>query len=74
MLTNGRHLYSAEDDVYCGMPHTRTYDENYAALCPWAKVWGTEHIMPKELTAIGTELFENEKTREHAKKQTGESG
>ena len=44
-------------------------DENYAELCPWADIQRSGRVMPKALTDIAVDLWENEATREQRKKQ-----
>ena len=44
-------------------------DENYATLCSWAEIQESGNVMPEKLTDIAVELWENEETREHRKKQ-----
>ena len=44
-------------------------DDRYAELCPWANLPASEKNMPKELTDIAVDLWENEATRVQRKKQ-----
>lgn len=69
LISSGRHLYMDVDDR-CGPPYTVVLDEDYQALCPWAKVVGGEHVWPAELTDAAVELFESEKAnREQRRKK-----
>lgn len=68
LIHSGRHLYYSADSPI-GPPTVMVIDENYAELCPWAKVQKGERTMPKELTDIAVDLWENEPTREQRKKQ-----
>ena len=68
LIRSGRHLYYSQDSPI-GPPTDMVIDENYAALCPWAEIQTIGNVMPKELTDIAVELWENEKTREQRKKQ-----
>ena len=44
-------------------------DENYAALCPWTKIQESGNVMSTEATDLAVNLWENEATQEHRKKQ-----
>ena len=59
LIGQGRHLYMDVDDR-CGPPYTVVFDEDYKALCPWARIVGGEHIWPAELTDAAVELFASE--------------
>ena len=64
LIRKGRHLYMDVDDGYSN-PYSHVFDENYATLCPWARIQNSGHQSPSELTNIGVQFFENEKTKEH---------
>ena len=64
LIRKGRHLYYCEDNPI-GPPTDIVLDENYASLCSWTEIPSSGHTLGKELTGIGVELFENEKTKEH---------
>ena len=66
LIRSGRHLYYSEDNPI-GPPTDMVIDENYAELCPWAKIQKSGRVMPKELTDIAVELWDNEATREQRK-------
>ena len=66
LIHSGRHLYYSADSPI-GPPTVMVIDENYAELCPWAKVQKGERTMSKELTDIAVDLWENEPTREQRK-------
>ena len=68
LIGSGRHLYYSEDNPI-GPPTDMVIDENYATLCPWAKIQTGGKVMPKELTDIAVDLWENEATREQREKQ-----
>ena len=68
LIHSGRHLYSSEDSPI-GPPTDMVIDENYAELCSWADIQTSGNVMPEELTDIAVDLWENEETREHRKKQ-----
>ncbi|MBQ9459958.1 MAG: hypothetical protein IJU66_08520 [Oscillospiraceae bacterium] len=69
LIGDGRHLYMDVNDR-CGPPYTVVFDDDYQALCPWAKVVGGEHVWPAELTDAAVELFESEKAnREQRRKK-----
>lgn len=72
LIQTGRHLYYSQDNPI-GPPTDMIIDENYATLCSWADIQTSEKVMPSELTDIAVDLWENETTREHRKKQK-ESG
>ena len=46
-------------------------DENYAELCPWADIQRSGRVMPKALTDIAVDLWENEETREERNREKG---
>ena len=50
-------------------PTDMVIDEKYAELCSWADIQTSGNVMPKELTDIAVDLWENEETREQRKKQ-----
>ena len=68
LIKTGRHLYYSQDNPI-GPPTDMVIDENYAKLCPWAEIQTSGKVMPKELTDIAVELWENEETREQRKRQ-----
>ncbi|MBP5375056.1 MAG: hypothetical protein J6Y38_01835 [Bacteroidaceae bacterium] len=68
LIHSGRHLYYSEDSPL-GPPTDMVIDENYAELCSWTKIQKSGNVMPKELTDIAVDLWENEETREQRKKQ-----
>ena len=68
----GRHLYYSHDNTI-GPPTDMVIDENYATLCPWADIQKSGNVMSSELTDIAVDLWENDETRAHRKKQ-GKSG
>ena len=68
LIHSGRHLYYSEDSPI-GPPTDMVIDEKYAELCSWADIQTSGNVMPKELTDIAVDLWENEETREHRKKQ-----
>ena len=68
LIHSGRHLYYSQDNPI-GPPTDMVIDENYAELCPWTKIQTSGNVMPKELTDIAVELWENEETREQRKRQ-----
>ena len=72
LISAGRHLYMDVDDR-CGPPYTIVFDDDYRALCPWARIVGGEHIWPKELTDAAVALFESERpNREYRQKKRKE--
>lgn len=72
LIKTGRHLYYSEDSPI-GPPTDMFIDENYSTLCSWAEIQESGNVMPEKLTDIAVNLWENEETREHRKKQR-ESG
>ena len=68
LISTGRHLYYSEDSPI-GPPTDMVIDENYATLCSWAEIQESGNVMPEELTDIAVNLWENEETRGHRKKQ-----
>ena len=68
LIQSGRHLYYSQDSPI-GPPTDMVIDENYATLCSWAEIQESGNVMPKELTDIAVNLWENEETREQRKKQ-----
>ena len=68
LIHSGRHLYSSEDSPI-GPPTDMIIDENYAELCSWADIQTSGNVMPKKLTDIAVDLWENEETRKQRKKQ-----
>ena len=73
LISSGRHLYMDVDDR-CGPPYTVVFDDDYKALCPWAKIVGGGHVWPKALTDAAVALFASEKpNREYREKNRGEN-
>ena len=69
LIVSGRHLYMDIDDM-SGPPYTVVLDEDYASLCPWAKVQFSGHEWPSELTDMAVNIFESEAdNREQRKKK-----
>ena len=64
LIATGRHLYYSQDNPI-GPPTDMVIDENYATLCPWAEIQRSGNVMPKELTDIAVDLWENEKTKKN---------
>lgn len=68
LIHSGRLLYYSEDNPI-GPPTDMIVDENYHDLCSWAEIQTSGNVMPNELTDIAVDLWENEETRQHRKKQ-----
>ena len=69
LITSGRHLYMDVNDT-CGPPYTVVLDDDYANLCPWAKVQSSGHQWSSELTDIAVNTVESEAdNREQRKKK-----
>ena len=69
LITSGRHLYMDVNDT-CGPPYTVVLDDDYASLCPWAKVQSSGHQWSSELTDVAVNTFESEAdNREQRKKK-----
>jgi hypothetical protein len=68
LIRSGRHLYYSQDSPI-GPPTDMVIDENYAALCPWTKIQESGNVMSTEATDLAVNLWENEATQEHRKKQ-----
>ena len=68
LIHSGRLLYYSEDN-HIGPPTDMIVDENYHDLCSWAEIQTSGNVMPNELTDIAVDLWENEETRQHRKKQ-----
>ena len=68
LIGTGRHLYYSQDNPI-GPPTDMVIDENYVTLCSWAEIQESGNVMPKELTDIAVNLWENEETRNQRKKQ-----
>ena len=58
-IREGRHLYMDVNDR-CGPPYTVVFDDDYAALCPWAHVVSSGRVWPDALTDAAVELFASE--------------
>ncbi len=68
----GRMLYMDIDDR-CGPPYTGVLDDDYAILCPWAKLPVSKMVWPEELTDAAVELFPSqENNREQRRKKREE--
>ncbi len=68
-ISEGRHLYMDVNDR-CGPPYTVVFDDEYRALCPWARIVGGTHVWSKALTDAAVELFASEApNREHRRKK-----
>ena len=68
LIRSGRHLYYSQDSPI-GPPTDMVIDENYAVLCPWTKIQESGNVMSTEATDLAVNLWENEETQEHRKKQ-----
>ena len=59
LINTGRHLYKSVSDR--SSSYDIALDENYASLCPWAKVQTTGELWDKELTDMAVAIFDSEK-------------
>lgn len=72
LIDKGRHLYMDVNDR-CGPPYTIVFDDDYAKLCPWAKVVSSGKRWPDALTDAAVELFASEENnREQRRKKREE--
>lgn len=72
IISEGRHLYMSVDDR-CGPPYDIAFDDDYALLCPWAKVMKSGNAWPDELIDAAVEIFASEeKNREQRRKKREE--
>ena len=68
IMYDGRHLYHAVDDS-CGPPYTIVFDDEYEALCPWARVMEAGRTWSDELTDAAVEIFDSEKNNREQRRR-----
>ena len=70
LIIAGRHLYKSVSDR--NGSYDIALDEDYAALCPWAKIQSTGDLWDKKLTDLAVATFGSEKqNRAHRLKNAG---
>ena len=71
VMRDGRHLYMSVNDR-CGPPYTVVFDDDYAALCPWAEPVGSGRVWSADLTDAATELFASEENNRRQRREKRE--